>query len=93
MNVTDLVDPAGAGSTDWWVRSSNMNQLISRKNSGMPRLDEVDWTNLGWQSRRVINGTQTHDKDSTRKGGSKIDTIIGVVCVGALVVFMLAYLT
>jgi hypothetical protein len=93
MNVTDLADPAGAESTDRWVRSPDMDQLISRRNSGMPHLGEDDWTILGWQDRRVLNDTGTHAKDSNKKGTSKTDTIIGVVYVGVLVLFMLAYLT
>ena len=93
MNVTDLADPAGAGSTDRWVRSSNMNQLISRKNRYMQHFDEDDWTILGWQDRRVLNDTGTHGKDSNKKDISKTSTIMGVVYVGVLVILMLVFLT
>ena len=93
MNVTDLADPAGAGSTDRWVRSSNMDQLILRNNRDLRHFDEVDWTILGWQDRRVLNGTGTHGKDSNKKDSSKTNTIIGVVYVALLVIFMLVYLT
>jgi hypothetical protein len=93
MNVTDLADPAGAGSADRWVRSSNMDQLISRKNRNMRHFDEDDWTILGWQDRRVLNGTGTQGKDSNKKDISKNNTIIGVVYVGVLVILMLVFLT
>ena len=93
MNIAGLVDPAGAGSTDRWVGSFNMDQLISRKNRYMQHFDEVDWTILGWQDRRVLNDTATHGKDSNKKGISKNNTIIGVVYVSVLVIFMLVYLT
>jgi hypothetical protein len=91
MNVTDLADPAGAESADRWVRSYYMDQLISRKNRDMRHFDEDDWTMVGWQGRSVLNDTGTHGKD--RKDISNTDTIIGVVYVGALVVFMLVFLT
>jgi hypothetical protein len=93
MNVTDLADPAGAESTDRWVRSTNMDQLILRKNRDLRHFDEVDWTILGWQDRRVLNDIRTQGKDSNKKDISKTDTIIGVVYVGVLIVFMFVYLT
>ena len=70
-----------------------MDQLISRKTFGMQHFDEDDWTILGWQDRRVLNDTGTQGKDSSKKGISKNNTIIGVVYVGLLVIFMLVYLT
>jgi hypothetical protein len=93
MNVTDLVNPAGAGLTDRWVRSSNMDQLISRKNRNMQHFDEDDWTIFGWQDRRVLDDTGTPGKDSNRKDISNTDTIIGFVYFGLLVIFMLVFLT
>jgi hypothetical protein len=91
MNFADLVVPAGAGSTDRWVRSFDMDQLISRKSRDMQHFGEVDWTILGWQDRRVPNGTGAHAKDSEDIGNT--DTIIGVIYVGVLVLLMLVYLT
>ena len=93
MNVTDLADPAGAESTDRWVRSSNMDQLILRKNRDMQHFDEDDWTILGWQDRRVLNDTGTHGKDGNKKDISNTGTIIGFVYVGVLVILMLVFLT
>ena len=93
MNVTGLADPAGAGSTDWWLRSSNMDQLILRNNRDMQHFDEDDWTILGWQDRRVFNDTGTQGKDSDKKDSSKTDTIIGIAYISALIIFMLVYLT
>jgi hypothetical protein len=93
MNVTDLVDPAGAGSTDRWLRSSNMDQLVSGNNRDLRHFDEDDWTILGWQDRRVLNDTGTHGKDSNKKDISNTSTIMGVVYVGVLVILMLVFLT
>jgi hypothetical protein len=93
MNITDLADPTGAGLTDRWLRSSNMDQLISRNNRDLRHFDENDWTILGWQDRRVLDDTGTHGKDSNKKGISKNNTIIGFVYVGLLVIFMLVFLT
>jgi hypothetical protein len=93
MNVTDLVDPAGAGSTDRWVRSFNMDQLVSRKNRDLQHFDEDDWTILGWQDRRVLNDAGTHGKDTNRKDISNTDTIVGLVYFSLLIIFMLVYLT
>ena len=93
MNVTDLVNPAGAGSMDRWVRSINMNQLISRKSRDMRHFDENDWTIIGWQDRRVLNDAGTHGEDSNEKDISNTDTIIGVVYVGVLIILMLLFLT
>jgi hypothetical protein len=93
MNIAGLVDPAGAGSTDRWVGSFNMDQLISRKNRYMQHFDEVDWTILGWQDRRVLNDTGTHGTDSNKKDSSKTDTIIGIAYISVLIIFMLVYLT
>ena len=93
MNVTDLVDPAGAGSADRWVRSSNMDQLILRKNRDMRHFDEDDWTILGWQDRRVLNDAGTHGKDTNRKDISNTGTIVGLVYFSLLIIFMLVYLT
>jgi hypothetical protein len=93
MNVTDLADPAGAGSTDRWVRSFNMDQLVSRKNRYMQHFDEADWTILGWQDRRVLDGAGTHGKDTNRKDISNTGTIVGLVYFSLLIIFMLVYLT
>ena len=93
MNVTDLVDPAGAGSTDRWLRSSNMDQLVSGNNRDLRHFDEDDWTILGWQDRRVLNDAGTHGKDSNKKDIRNTSTIMGVVYVGVLVILMLVFLT
>jgi hypothetical protein len=93
MNVTGLADPAGAESTDRWLRSSNMDQLISRMNRDLRHFDEDEWTIFGWQDRRVLDDTGTHCKDSNRKDSSGTDTFIGFAYVGVLVIFMLVYLT
>lgn len=93
MNVTDPVDSAGAGPTDRRLRSSNMDQLILRNNRGMRHFDENDWTIAGWQYRRAPNDTAKHGEDGNQKDVSMTDRIIGVGYVGALVVFMLVYLT
>ena len=93
MNVTSLAETAGAGSTDRWVRSSNMDRIILRKNRDMQHFDEDDWTILGWQDRRVVNDTGTHGKDSNKKGISKNNTIIGIAYISLLIIFMLVYLT
>jgi hypothetical protein len=87
------VVPAGAGPTDRWVRSSDMDKLISRKNRDMLHFDKVEWPNVWRQDRRVPDGTRTHRKDSNRKKFSNTDTIIGVVYVGVLIILMLVYLT
>jgi hypothetical protein len=93
MNVTDLLDPAGAGSAERWARSSGMDQLISRKNRDMRHFDEDDWTILGWQDRRVLDGMGTHDKLVNNKDTSHADTIIRLAYVGMLIVVMVAYLS
>ena len=93
MNVTGLAETAGAGSTDRWVRSSNMDQLISRRNRDLQHFDEDDWTILGWQDRREFNGTGTRGKSRNKNGARKTNTVIGVVYVGVLVVLMLIFLT
>ena len=93
MNVTDHVDPAGAGSTDRWVRSSNMDQLVSLKNRDARHFNETEWTILGWRDRRELDATGTRGNGSNKNGARKTNTVIGVVYVGALVTFMLAYLT
>ena len=93
MNIAGLVDPAGAGSTDRWVRSFNMDQLVSRKNRYMQHFDEVDWTILGWQDHRVLDGAGTHGKDTNRKDISNTGTIVGLVYFSLLIIFMLVYLT
>jgi hypothetical protein len=93
MNIAGLADPAGAGSTDRWLRGSNMAQLISRNNRDLRHFDEDDWTIVGWQDRGVLDDTGTHGKDSDRKDIGNTDTIIGFVYVGLLVMFMLVYLT
>jgi hypothetical protein len=92
MNVTGLVDPAGAGATDRWVRSSDMDQLISRKNRDMLHFDEIEWRNVFRQDRRVLKGTGTQGKDRNEKAFDTA-TIIGVVYVGVLIVLMLVFLT
>jgi hypothetical protein len=93
MNVTDLADLAGAESTDRWVRSSYMNQLIFRKNRGMRYFDEDDWTIAAWRDHRALDDTKTLGKDSSKKSGSTTDTIIGVGYLSVLIIFMLVYLT
>ena len=70
-----------------------MDQLIFRNNRDMNHFDEDEWTILGWQDRRELDDRATHGKDSNRKDSSKSDTVIGVVYVGVLIAFMLAYLT
>ena len=70
-----------------------MDQLISSRNRDMLHYDEVEWTNVLRQDRRVLDGTGTHGKDSDRRDYSDIDTIVGVLYVGVLIVLMLAYLT
>jgi hypothetical protein len=93
MKVTGLAENAGAGSTGRHTRSSDMDQLTFRNDCEMKHFDEDDWTLLGWQDRRGIDSPATRRTDSAKKGSSKSDTVIGVVYVGALVIFMLAYLT
>jgi hypothetical protein len=64
-----------------------MDQLILRRNRETKHFDEVEWTMLGWQDRRVLDDT------GTQGGASNSNTVIGFVYVGVLVLFMLAYLT
>jgi hypothetical protein len=68
-----------------------MDQLISRKNRDMLHFDEVEWTNVFRQDRRVPRGSGTQGKDS--KDDSNTDTILGVLYVGVLILLMLVYLT
>ena len=70
-----------------------MDQLISLKNRDARRFNEIEWTILGWQDRRELDDTGTRGKGSNKKEDiSKNNTIIGVVYVGVLVIFLLAYL-
>lgn len=69
-----------------------MNQLTFRANRDMKHFDENDWTILGWQDRRELDDTETRGKGSNTNGAGKTDTVIGVVYVGVLALFMLAYL-
>jgi hypothetical protein len=69
-----------------------MDELILRKNRGMRHFDELDWTILGWQDRRVLDDTGAHDKLMNGKDISDADTIIGVAYVGMLIVFMFVFL-
>ena len=93
MNVAGLADPAGAGSTDRWGRSSNMDQLILRENRDMRNFDEDGSTVAGWQGRRPRVDTGTYGNGCNKKDVGITNRIIGVAYVGALVVFMLVYLT
>lgn len=70
-----------------------MHQLTLRKNRDMRQFDEVEWTIVGWQDRRVFNDTGTHGRDSDKKDSGNTDTIIGFLYVGVLVLFMLVFLT
>jgi hypothetical protein len=70
-----------------------MDQLILRKNRDLRHFDEVDWTILGWQDRRVPNEAETHGKDGKTMDSNNTNTIIGFAYVGVLVLFMLVYLT
>jgi len=70
-----------------------MDQIMLRKNRGMRHFNEVEWTILGWQDRRMLDDTETDCKDSDKKDISKSDAFIGVIYVGMLVLFMIAYLT
>jgi hypothetical protein len=59
----------------------------------MRHFDEVEWTIVGWQNGRALDDAGAQGKDSNEKATSRIDTIVGVVYVGVLVLFMLVYLT
>jgi hypothetical protein len=91
MNVTDLANPAGAGATDRWVRSYDMNQLITRSNHDMLHFYSVGRLNVLRQFSRAHNVSGAFGKD--RNAESRADTIIGVVYVGALILLMFSYLT
>ena len=93
MNVTSLAETAGAGSTDRWVRSSNMDRIILRNNRDLRHFDEDDWTILGWQDRPEFDDTGTRGKSRNKNGARKTNTIMGVVYVGVLVILMLVFLT
>jgi hypothetical protein len=68
-----------------------MDRLSSRNNPDIRRLDEDDWTMVGWQDRRLQGSSAMHGRDG--KGISNADTIIGAVYLGLFIVFIFVFLT